>query len=97
MADFDPQLLLEVLKRLQSDVTQLGSRMEKIEGRLDRLEGRLTRIEDRMQHLESRMSAVAHVSQSVLVEITGINKRIENFSAEMLQVDRRLSALEARA
>ena len=97
MAEFDPQLLFEVLRRLQSDVTQLGARFDKMDGRFDRLEGRLTRIEDRMEHLESRVSAVNHLAQSVLVEITGINKRIENFSAEMLQIDRRITALEARA
>ena len=96
MAEFDPQLLFEVLKRLQSDVTQLGARLDKMDGRFDRLEGRLTRIEDRMEHLESRVSAVNHLAQSVLVEITGINKRLDNSSAESLQIDRRLSALEAR-
>jgi chromosome segregation ATPase len=97
MAEFDPQLLFEMLKRLQSDVTQLGARMDKLDGRLDRLEGRLTRIEDRMEHLESRVSAVNHLAQSVLVEIVGINKRVENFTAEMLQIDRRIAALEVRA
>ena len=97
MAEFDPQLLFEVLKRLQSDVTQLGARLDKMDGRFDRLEGRLTRIEDRMEHLESRVSAVNHLAQSVLIEITGINKRLDNSAAEMLQVDRRLTALEARA
>ena len=96
MADFDPQLLFEVLRRLQSDVTELGARLGKVDGRFDRLEGRLTRIEDRMEHLESRVSAVNHLAQSVLVEITGINRRLDNSSAERLQIDRRLTALEAR-
>ena len=97
MAEFDPQLLFEVLKRLQSDVGHIGARLDAMDGRFDRLEGRLTRIEDRMEHLESRVSAVNHLAQSVLVEISGINKRRDNLSAERLQIDRRLPALEARA
>ena len=96
MAEFDPQLPFEMLRRLQSDVTQIGARMDKMDGSFDRLEGRLTRIEDRMEHVESRVSAVSHLAQSVLVEIAGINKRHDNFTA-MLQIDRRISALEARA
>ena len=96
MADFDPHLLFEVLRRLPSDVTQIGARLDRMDGRFDRLEGRLTRIEDRMEHLESRVSAVNHLAQSVLVEITGINKRLDNPSAERLQIDCRLTALEAR-
>ncbi len=50
-----------------------------------------------MEHLESRVSAVNHLTQSVLVEITGINKRLDNLTAERVQIDRRLSALEERA
>ena len=73
----------------------LNGRLDGIDARLERVEGRLTRIEDRMEHLESRVSAVNHLAQSVLVEIAGINKRIANFSAEKLQVTRRLEALEA--
>lgn len=97
MADFDPQLLFEVLRPLQSDVTQIGARLDKMDGRFDRLEGRMTRIEGRMAHLENRVSAVNHLAQSVLVEVAGINTRLDNISAELLSFDRRVSALEAHA
>ena len=95
MAEFDPQLLFEVLKRLQSDVSQLNARMDKIDGRLDRLEGRLTAIEDRMERMEKRQTAAQHFYQHVMVHLTSIDEKLDNVTAQLLGFDRRITALEA--
>ena len=96
MADFDPQLLFEVLKRLQSDVGQLGARLDKIEARLDRIEDRLTKVEDWMGQIERRITASTRLEHGVVGNLASLHESMDNYKAGMLAVDRRLAALEAR-
>lgn len=96
MAEFDPQLLFEVLKRLQSDVGQLHARMEKIEVRLERIEDRLTKIEDGMGQIERRLTASTRLEHGVVGNLASLHESMDNYKAGMLAVDRRLTALEAR-
>ena len=97
MADFDPQLLFEVLKRLQSDVTQLGVRLDKIEARLDRVEDRITKIEDWMGQIERRITASTRLEHGVVGNLASLHESMDNYKAGMLAMDRRVTALEAHA
>ena len=84
------EFMLGLLKGIQTNMAELGRRM-------DRVDARLTGIEDRMERMEKRQTAAMHFEQAVLVHLTGINERLDNIGAEMIGFDRRLTALEARA
>ena len=84
----DNDFMLGLLKTIQANMAELGRRM-------DRLDSRLTSMEDRLERIEKRQTAAQHFHQQVLVHLTSINERIDNFSAEMIGLARRVSALEA--
>ena len=96
MADFDPQLLFEVLKRLQSDIGQINGRLDQIEARLSRIEDRLTKVEDWMGRIERRLTASTRLKHGVVGNHASLHESMDNYKAGMLAVDRRLAALEAR-
>ena len=85
----DNAFMLELLKGIQNGMTELGRRM-------DRVDARLTSIEDRMERVEKRQTAAQHFHQQVLVHLTSIDERIDNFSAELIGLSRRVGVLEAR-
>ena len=87
MAD---EFIMELLKSIQANVAELGRRM-------DRLDARMTSMEDRLERIEKRQTAAQHFHQQVLVHLTSIDERIDNFSAELVGLTRRVAALEARA
>ena len=82
MSDNDNSLLFEILKKIQADVGEIKTRLD--------------RLEERMERLERRQTASMHFEQSVLVHLTGINESIDNLRAEIVGTDRRIKALEAR-
>ncbi|WP_419809512.1 hypothetical protein [Sphingomonas sp.] len=86
MAD---DFLVELLKGIQTNIAELGRRM-------DRLDSRMTSMEDRLERIERRQTAAQHFHQQVLVHLTSIDERIDNFSAELVGLTRRVAALEAR-
>ncbi len=84
----DSEFVIELLKNNQRNMAELGRPM-------DRVDARLTSIKDLMGRLEKRQTAAMHFEQSVLVELTGMNERLDNISAELVGFDRRVTALEA--
>ena len=82
MSDNDNRLLFEIRKKIQADVGEIKTRLD--------------RLEERMERLERRQTASMHFEQSVLVHLTGINESIDNLRAEIVGTDRRIKALEAR-
>ncbi|WP_425229848.1 hypothetical protein [Sphingomonas sp.] len=82
--------LMEMLRSIQTNIAELGRRM-------DRLDARLTGIEDRMERIEKRQTAMKRFHQHVLVKLTGVNERLDNMTGQLLSFDRRIGALEARA
>ena len=84
------EFLLNLLRSIQTNIAELGRRM-------DRMDARLTSMEDRLERIEKRQTAAQHFHQQVLVHLTSIDDRLDNFTAEMVGLTRRVSALEARA
>ena len=84
MAD---EFMMELLKTIQANIAELGRRM-------DRLDAGMTSMEDRLERIEERQTAAQHFHQQVLVHLTSIDERIDNFSAELVGLNRRLTALE---
>jgi septal ring factor EnvC (AmiA/AmiB activator) len=83
------EFMLGLLKSIQANMAELGRRM-------DRIDSRLTSIEDRIERVEKRQTAAQHFHQQVLVHLTSIDERIDNFTAEVVSLTRRVAALEAR-
>jgi septal ring factor EnvC (AmiA/AmiB activator) len=87
MAD-DSEFMIGLLKTIQSNMAEMGRRM-------DRLDARMTSMEDRLERIEKRQTAAQHFHQQVLVHLTSIDERIDNFTAELVGLARRVGALEA--
>lgn len=83
----------EVVSFVAEQFRRLNARLDETERRLNE---RFDRLEARMEHLERRQTASMHFEQSVLAHLTGINERLDNLRAELLGIDRRVVALEAR-
>jgi prefoldin subunit 5 len=89
MPDVDNNLLFEILKKVQSEVTGTHQRMDKIETHLT--------------NLERRQTASTHFEQSVLSHLAGIHESIDELRSdmravrtEMRDVHHRLERVEAR-
>ena len=83
----DNEFMIGLLKTIQANMAELGRRM-------DRLDSRMTSMEDRLERIEKRQTAAQHFHQQVLVHLTSIDERIDNFSAELVALGRRVGALE---
>ena len=87
MAD-ENEFMVGLLKTIQGNMAELGRGM-------DRVDSRLTSMEDRLERIGKRQTAAQHFHQQVLVHLTSIDQRVDNFSTEMVGLARRVSALEA--
>ena len=96
MAEFDAQLLFEVLKRVQSDVGQVVARLDKIDTHLGKIGDRLERIEERVGQVERRITASTHLEQGLVGHLASLHESMDSFNAGMVAMDRRVAGLEAR-
>ena len=72
MAENDSQLLFEILKKVQSDVSGTNQRMD--------------RFEQHLTNLKRRQTASTHFEKSVLANLTAIDETPDELRADMRAV-----------
>ncbi|HEX8555285.1 MAG TPA: hypothetical protein VF695_11305 [Sphingomonas sp.] len=89
MADNDNQLMIEILRKLQAEVSGTNQRMDK--------------FEQHLTNLERRQTASTHFEKSVLARLSGIHESLDELRSDMRavrsktrDVHSRLDRVEAR-
>jgi septal ring factor EnvC (AmiA/AmiB activator) len=88
MPDNVQSAMLEILKRIQSDVSDIKVRLEKVEGRLEKVEGRLEKVEGRLEKVEDLAKQQRRDSAAMLVMMRGtvgvFNERMDALEIDMV-------------
>lgn len=64
--------------------------------RLRRMDERLGNIEDEFQHLKTRGSALDEHMVDMIINLSGINTRLDKFDERLTRIERRLDLTNAR-
>jgi hypothetical protein len=78
-------------------ISFMAEQFRRVHARFDQVDARLDRLEERVAQVERRITATTHLEQGLVGHLASLHESMDNFKAGMVAMDRRMSAVEARA